>query len=94
MSLQVVENAPYVTHLDIMDKYNCDFCAHGGIYACTKPHIILLSRHSSLFKRMCWVGLTHSLVYWASLQKVRYWTTHPANCLLTQQIAYVLFHTS
>lgn len=27
---QVVEGAPYVTHLDVMDEHNCDFCAHGG----------------------------------------------------------------
>lgn len=27
---QVVEGAPYVTTLDTLDKYNCDFCVHGG----------------------------------------------------------------
>ena len=27
---QVVEDAPYVTTLETLDKYNCDFCAHGG----------------------------------------------------------------
>lgn len=26
---EVVEGAPYVTHLDVMDEHNCDFCAHG-----------------------------------------------------------------
>ncbi|KAI8488989.1 Ethanolamine-phosphate cytidylyltransferase [Branchiostoma belcheri] len=26
---EVVEGAPYVTTLDTMDKYNCDFCVHG-----------------------------------------------------------------
>lgn len=26
---QVVEAAPYVTTLDTLDKYNCDFCVHG-----------------------------------------------------------------
>ncbi|XP_026325102.1 ethanolamine-phosphate cytidylyltransferase isoform X2 [Hyposmocoma kahamanoa] len=26
---QVVEGAPYVTTLDTLDKYNCDFCVHG-----------------------------------------------------------------
>lgn len=25
----VVPNAPYVTSLEIMDQYNCDFCVHG-----------------------------------------------------------------
>jgi ethanolamine-phosphate cytidylyltransferase len=26
---EVVENAPYVTELETLDKYNCDFCFHG-----------------------------------------------------------------
>ena len=26
---EVVEDAPYVTQLDIMDKYGCDICVHG-----------------------------------------------------------------
>ncbi|KAL5281171.1 Pect family protein [Megaselia abdita] len=26
---EVVENAPYVTSLETLDKYNCDFCVHG-----------------------------------------------------------------
>jgi len=26
---EVVENAPYVTTIETLDKYNCDFCAHG-----------------------------------------------------------------
>ena len=26
---QVVENAPYVTSLETLDKYGCDFCVHG-----------------------------------------------------------------
>lgn len=26
----IVEGAPYVTTLDTLDKYNCDFCVHGG----------------------------------------------------------------
>ena len=28
--VQVVEDAPYVTSLEILEKYDCDFCAHGG----------------------------------------------------------------
>lgn len=27
---EVVEGAPYVTTLGTLDKYNCDFCVHGG----------------------------------------------------------------
>lgn len=26
---EVVEGAPYVTSLETLDKYNCDFCVHG-----------------------------------------------------------------
>lgn len=28
---QVVEGAPYVTTLETLDKYQCDFCVHGGM---------------------------------------------------------------
>lgn len=27
---EVVENAPYITNLETLDKYNCDFCVHGS----------------------------------------------------------------
>lgn len=27
---EVVEGAPYVTTLETLDKYDCDFCVHGG----------------------------------------------------------------
>eukprot|EP01111_Echinosteliopsis_oligospora_P006640 TRINITY_DN2091_c0_g1_i1.p1 TRINITY_DN2091_c0_g1~~TRINITY_DN2091_c0_g1_i1.p1 ORF type:complete len:368 (-),score=75.42 TRINITY_DN2091_c0_g1_i1:85-1188(-) len=26
---EVVEGAPYIAHVDTLDKYNCDFCVHG-----------------------------------------------------------------
>ncbi len=26
---EVVRDAPYITSLELMDKYNCDFCVHG-----------------------------------------------------------------
>lgn len=29
-NFQVVEGVPYVTSLEILEKYNCDVCAHGG----------------------------------------------------------------
>lgn len=28
---EVIEGAPYVTALETLDKYNCDFCVHGGM---------------------------------------------------------------
>lgn len=27
---EVIEGAPYVTALETLDKYDCDFCVHGG----------------------------------------------------------------
>lgn len=27
---EVVEAAPYVTTIETLDKYDCDFCVHGG----------------------------------------------------------------
>lgn len=32
---EVVEGAPYITSLETLDKYNCDFCAHGDDIATT-----------------------------------------------------------
>lgn len=28
---EVIEGAPYVSTLDTLDEYNCDFCVHGGL---------------------------------------------------------------
>jgi len=36
---EVVENAPYVTTLDTLDEYNCDFCAHGDDITTTKEGV-------------------------------------------------------
>lgn len=30
-TFQVVENAPYETSVEFLDKYNCDFCVHGSL---------------------------------------------------------------
>lgn len=27
---EVVKNVPYITTLETLDKYDCDFCVHGG----------------------------------------------------------------
>ncbi len=32
---EIVEGAPYVTTLETLDKYNCDFCVHGGDKGCS-----------------------------------------------------------
>lgn len=29
---EVVPDAPYVTQLETLDEYNCDFCVHGSEY--------------------------------------------------------------
>ena len=28
---EVVEGAPYITTLETLDQYQCDFCVHGGM---------------------------------------------------------------
>lgn len=38
----IVEGAPYVTTLETLDKYNCDFCVHGGETADLQRHTDLL----------------------------------------------------
>lgn len=32
---EVVKNAPYITTLETLDEYNCDFCVHGDDITCT-----------------------------------------------------------
>lgn len=36
---EVVENAPYVTTIETLDKYNCDFCVHGDDITLTSEGI-------------------------------------------------------
>jgi len=36
---EVVENAPYVTDLETMDKYRCDVCVHGDDITCTSEGV-------------------------------------------------------
>ena len=38
--MQVVENVPYVTTLETMEKHNCDFCAHGGSI---QNHLVIIT---------------------------------------------------
>lgn len=41
---EVVEDAPYVTALETLDKFDCDFCVHGG-----EMRFWLFSRIKQLF---------------------------------------------
>ena len=41
---EVVEAAPYVTTLETLDKYGCDFCVHGGALGQTDFHIFIVGR--------------------------------------------------
>lgn len=34
---EIAPGAPYVTTLETLDKYNCDFCVHGGEW-CSEVH--------------------------------------------------------
>lgn len=36
---EVVEDAPYVTALETLDKYDCDFCVHGGELSVSRSHV-------------------------------------------------------
>lgn len=51
-----MEGAPYVTTLGTLDKYNCDFCVHGG----TVCHDSEISAKVQLFCRVTDFGC-HSL---------------------------------
>lgn len=31
-SLQIVTDAPYMTQLDVLEEYACEFCVHGGMF--------------------------------------------------------------
>ena len=39
---EVVEAAPYVTTVETLDKYDCDFCVHGDDITMTADGICLL----------------------------------------------------
>lgn len=41
--IQVIEAAPYVTTIETLDKYNCDFCVHGGIMFNTVTSNLILA---------------------------------------------------
>lgn len=43
----IVEGAPYVTTLETLDQYSCDFCVHGGESAVSCPFLPL--RHLFFF---------------------------------------------
>lgn len=45
---QVVEDAPYVTVLETLDKYDCDFCVHGGEFSAFFSFLICFA---NLFER-------------------------------------------
>lgn len=45
---EVVEDAPYVTTIETLDKYGCDFCVHGGEF--------LSSGEWDLINRATWLG--------------------------------------
>lgn len=37
---EIAPGAPYVTTLETLDKYNCDFCVHGGEW-CSEVAVVL-----------------------------------------------------
>lgn len=60
---EVVENAPYVTTLETLDKYNCDFCVHGDDITLTSDgvdtyHIVKTAKRYREVKRTQGVSTT------------------------------------
>lgn len=57
---EVVEGAPYVTTLETLDKYNCDFCVHGG----TVCHYLMpLFKHPNrLINSACVINKCHAWI--------------------------------
>jgi len=37
----VIEAAPYVTTIETLDQYNCDFCVHGGMPLLSNCYLII-----------------------------------------------------
>jgi len=60
---EVVENAPYVTTLETLDKYDCDFCVHGDDITLTSDgvdtyHIVKTAKRYREVKRTQGVSTT------------------------------------
>ena len=60
---EVIEDAPYVTTIETLDKYNCDFCAHGDDITMTADgvdtyHIVKDQGRYKEFKRTSGVSTT------------------------------------
>lgn len=48
---EVVEDAPYVTTIETLDKHNCDFCVHGGtVYVLLLIYVNILLLSLTIFK--------------------------------------------
>src|ERR1051325_1037796 len=46
---QVVENAPYVTTLEILEEYNCAFCVHGDDITVQKKIYLIIENQKYFF---------------------------------------------
>ncbi len=60
---EVIENAPYVTSLDTLDKHECDFCVHGDDITLTADgidtyHIVKTAKRYREVKRTQGVSTT------------------------------------
>jgi len=47
-----VEDAPYVTTIETLDKYTCDFCVHGGKFMPDDCHYVI-SRNNQVWLKKC-----------------------------------------
>lgn len=48
---EVIEGAPYVTTLETLDKYNCDYCVHGGMLSICKNMTYYIHRVQSIIMK-------------------------------------------
>lgn len=54
---EIVQGAPYVTTLETLDKYNCDFCVHGGEYwSLMHSHLSLTMYLPTYLLEVCFTG--------------------------------------
>lgn len=60
---EVVEGAPYVTTLETLDEYNCDFCAHGNDITTTAEGVDTYHLVSSWLLDLYWSNFNQYLSF-------------------------------
>lgn len=50
---EMVEGVPYITTIETLDKYNCDFCVHGGESTWEACFLSMFNFFRQLVTRIC-----------------------------------------